>query len=242
MFMLKQFPVLLGVFLLTLSNFASAMNKVNQLVVGSAYDVNTGALLYTETHEKPSLKEHIVTYREVSGDVFATKVIKYSYSLLIPDFYQMNKRNGEVIDVKTEANDLLLVNYQASNNSKVKSKQINISNRLIVDAGFDNFVRNYWNNLAKGDDLNVDFLAPTRQIIAPFKIEKTSCKEDEKNALCLTMSPDAWWLKLVVDPIYLAYDLKTRDLKRYVGRGNISEKDGDYATVDIHYQYEVSTN
>lgn len=242
MFMLRQLPALLGVFLLSLSNFASAMDKVNPLVVGSAYDVNTGALLYTETHETRSLKEHIVTYREVSGEVFATKAIQYSHSFLVPNFYQMNKRNGEVIDVKAEANDLLLVNYQASENSKVKSKQIKMNNRLIVDAGFDNFVRNYWNNLAKGDDLSVDFLAPTRQIIAPFKIEKTSCKEEEKAALCLTMSPDAWWLKLVVDPIYLAYDLQTRNLKRYVGRGNISEKNGDYLTVDIHYQYEVSTN
>ena len=56
------------------------------------------------------------------------------------------------------------------------------------------------------------------------------------------MSPDAWWLKLVVDPIYLAYDLNTQNLKRYLGRGNISETNGDYLSVDIHYQYQISTD
>jgi len=242
MFMIKPSTMLLGALLFSFSNLSLALDKVDQLITGRAYDLNTGELLYTETHEKPSLKEHIVTYREASGEVFATKVIQYSYSPLVPDFYQTNKRNGEVIDVKTEENDRLIVNYQASESDKVKSKQININNRLIVDAGFDNFVRNYWNNLAKGDDLKVDFLAPTRQIVAPFKIVKASCKEGEDDALCLTMSPDAWWLKLVVDPIYLAYDLNTQNLKRYLGRGNISETNGDYLSVDIHYQYQISTD
>ncbi|MCZ2721310.1 hypothetical protein O1D97_06530 [Marinomonas sp. 15G1-11] len=239
----KVYSRVLGIGLLSLINPANAIDAVgttDSIVIGSAYDVNTGDLLYTETHKRPSSSEHTVTYREVNGETFATKKLTYAYSSLVPSFYQVNERNGEVIEVTTSTNNTLTVNFKASESSKLKSKQVGITNRLIVDAGFDHFIHKYWDNLNRGDVLKIDFLAPTRQITAPFRIETTNCKTEDSHSVCFMMSPDAWWISLVMEPIYLVYNNQTKRLSRYLGRGNISEKNGNYLTVDLRYRYQVT--
>ncbi|MFT2111188.1 hypothetical protein [Marinomonas sp. 2405UD68-3] len=219
----------------------TAVDMASGVAIGEAFHIKTGELLYTETHRKPSEYTHLVTYREATGNIFAEKTIHYVHSLLAPDFDQMNQRNGEVIKVKAVDKDNLSVTYKASYGQKEKTKPIEVTNRLIVDAGFDHYVRAHWDKLIKGETMKVAFLAPTRQITVPFRIVKTDCKDSDSSvsAICLLLSPNSWFFRLVVDPIYLVYDNESKNLQRYLGRGNISEKNGDYLTVDIHYRYET---
>ena len=110
--------------------------------------------------------------------------------------------------------------------------------RLVTDAGFDQFVRENWDVLVQGERQKVDFLVPSRLSIVPFRMEKVDCIDGVENALCLSIETSAWWLRLLVNPVFLAYDLEHKYLLRFVGRANISDENGDYQTVDIHYEYQ----
>lgn len=212
-----------------------ADNKVR--VIGSAYDPKSGALFYTEEHVKPSPTEHQVVYKEVSGEVFAVKELRYHVQASAPSFKQTNERNGEITQVERISAGQMKITYISKTGARAKVDTIDVDKRLIIDAGFDPFVRENWQTLDQGDDIEVDFLVATRQFKAPFLVEKTDCIAGVEGAFCLLIKPNAWWVKLAVDPIFIAYDRRTQNLLRYLGRGNISEANGDYLTVDIRYLY-----
>ncbi len=239
MWLLRRFTLIVLIY------FASGLYAANELTseraIGEAYDIKTGDLLYTETHQKPSKYVHLVTYREVTGDVFAEKSLNYANSFLMPSFEQKNQRNGEVISVVVSDKGDLNVTYKAAENRQPKTKNIEVKDRLILDAGFDHFVRLNWQSLTSGNTMKVDFLEPTRQMTVTFRIKKTDCKENEVEAVCLLLSPNSWLLSAILDPIYLVYHAQSQKLQRYLGRGNISEKNGDYLSVDIRYRYESAT-
>jgi hypothetical protein len=214
--------------------------ELNDYAIGRAYDLETGQLLYTEEHRRTEANTHTVHYRDVEGHLFAQKTLDYQHSAIAPNVIQDNQRNGERIEIHYQSARVLAVNYRANTGAASKQASIDLDARLVVDAGFDQFVRQYWSVLHAGQRLKIDFLVPSRQFKAPFELSKIDCVTESAEILCLSIDPDAWWLRLAVDPITLAYDLETQNLLRFTGRGNISEADGRYLNVDIHYQYPES--
>ncbi|GAA4649431.1 hypothetical protein GCM10023116_17050 [Kistimonas scapharcae] len=206
-------------------------------VIGRAYDLEGAVLLYTEEHLYPSPYRHTVTYREASGEVFAKKRLDYTHSFTVPDFRQENARNGEVIKVARMGSDKLEVTYQANDKQKPKQKRVAIESLMVVDAGFDHFVREHWETLRKGRSLTIAYLAPSRRQTVALRINEVPCSSSSD--VCFNIAPDSWLLGLVLDPIFLTYEKETKQLLRFRGRGNIADKKGDYQTVDIRYEYPV---
>ena len=192
-------------------------------------------MLYTEEHLYPSQYQHTVTYREASGEVFAKKRLDYTHSFTVPDFRQENTRNGEVIEVVRTDSDKLEVTYQANDKQNPKQQQIAIEPLMVVDAGFDYFVREHWETLRKGRLLTIEYLAPSRRQTVALRIKEIPCSSS--NDVCFEIAPDSWLLGLVLDPIFLTYKQERKQLLRFRGRGNIADKNGDYQTVDIRYEY-----
>ncbi len=206
-------------------------------VTGRAYDLDGDVLLYTEEHLYSSQYQHTVTYREASGEVFAKKRLDYSHSFTVPDFRQENTRNGEVIEVVRTDSDKLEVTYQANDKQNPKQKRLAIESLMVVDAGFDHFVREHWETLRKGRSLTIAYLAPSRRQTVALRIKEITCSSSDD--VCFDIAPDSWLLSLVLDPIFLVYEEETKQLLRFRGRGNIADKKGDYQTVDIRYEYPV---
>ncbi|OQX37196.1 MAG: hypothetical protein B0D91_07390 [Oceanospirillales bacterium LUC14_002_19_P2] len=206
-------------------------------VTGRAYDLDGDGLLYTEEHLYPSQYQHMVTYREASGEVFAKKRLDYSHSFTVPDFRQENARNGEVIEVVRTDSDKLEVTYQANDKQNPKQKRLAIESLMVVDAGFDHFVREHWETLRNGRSLTIAYLAPSRRQTVALRINEVQCSSSSD--VCFNIAPDAWLLGLVLEPIFLAYEGDTKRLRRFKGRGNIADKYGDYQTVDIRYEYPI---
>ncbi|TBR38444.1 hypothetical protein CBF23_012145 [Marinomonas agarivorans] len=205
--------------------------------VGRAYDKKTGELVYIEEHIKPSATEHQVRYSDPENTVFAVKNLEYARSRVSPNFRQQNELNGELIDVQIK-NQTLKITYKEDTESKAESKTIDLTDkRLVIDAGFDEFVRENWDALSNGERQQVDFLVPSQLALIPFEMQKVACIRNIENSLCLSIETKAWWLKLLVSSVHLAYNQDTKYLTRFIGRGNISDADGDYQIVDIHYEY-----
>lgn len=208
----------------------------NAAVVGSAYDLKTGELIYTETHAYDA-PYHTVEYHDPKGALFATKLLDYRDSSHAPAFEQINQLRGEVIRTQVDGSTLTL-SYQASSDTKVDNATFPITNNLIVDAGFDQYVKANWQQLSEGKPLEIDYLVPSRASVVPFSVGAVDClARTPAQARCFAITPEAWWLRMIVDPIIIAYD-DTPRLLRFTGRGNIANQDGAYQSVDIFYQYE----
>ena len=218
------------------SSFSVAETSFSKLV-GSAYSLETGALLYRETHQKVSQDIYKVEYSEPNGRVFANKTIDYSKSRTTPSFSQINERNGEKIDV-TQTNDQLQISYQENSAAKVEKESLTLAAGMVVDAGFDAFVKQYWDTLVTGKEMDVEYLVPSKQATFSFRFSQITCVDGtEEGAKCFALTPVSWFVKLAVDPIVVAYDPADKRLLRFTGRANICDEQGKYQTVDIQYHY-----
>ena len=120
----------------------------------------------------------------------------------------------------------------------VFDKRIKVNEHLLVDAGFDRYVKMHWDKLLSNASMKIDYLVPSRLTTVGFEVGRVNCLANTRaNAVCFAITPTSWFVSLAVDPITVAYDPDTRNLLRFNGRGNIASSDGKYQTVDIRYQY-----
>ena len=225
----------------------------NITFTGHAYDQETGVLLYTEHHSHISKFEHLVEYKEVNGDVFATKKIQYQSSYLSPDFKQENWRNGEQISTQRNiensedkgSKDSILVTYKEDADSDLKNEIINHRDNLIIDAGFNNFISQNWDELINGKVMTVEYLIPSLLDTYELNIKKTTC-EDSRH-YCFSISSSSFFIGLISSNLKLTYgsihshennqNNKEYRLISFEGRSNICDQEGDYQDVEIKYSY-----
>ena len=212
----------------------------NEVVVGKAYALDSEQLLYVEKHQRLNDQRHQVHYETPAGDTFARKELDYSVSKQAPSFKQTNQWPGELIDVQENDGDIRL-RYRATQEGKVFTKRFERNDKLIVDAGFDQYVKQHWSTLTDGQPLEIDYLVPSQTTVVSFSVSQTECLANTSaQAVCFSIAPASWWVSVAVDPLTVAYDPHTHNLLRFTGRGNIANADGDYLGVDIRYQYPES--
>ncbi|MGV6806586.1 MAG: hypothetical protein ACWA5K_01615, partial [bacterium] len=180
-------------------------------IIGKAYRQSAGTLIYTEEHFLPSQSIHRVIYRSNEGVVIAEKQIDYQASLTAPDFEQHNRLVDRSISAVRVDNQFLLNRFQKDADTHPKEARIPVNEALVVDAGFDHFVREHWELLIKGISLTFDFLLPTRQRTVELAIKNIACDPPD-NAQCFMITPANTLLKWLADPIRLSYDPHTRQL------------------------------
>lgn len=212
-------------------------NTVGTNIIGSAYSLKTGSLLYQENYKKINDVLQKVEYSEPDGIVFGRKTIDFSQSTVAPSFTQINERNGEEIYIRQEGRNLV-VNYKENTDSQQESEQLKVDAGMVIDAGFDGFIKQYWSVLESGKKLDVDYLVPSKKTTFGFRFSRAECIGGAKSdVVCFSLSPISWVVKLAVDPIIVAYDATEKKLLRFTGRGNIANAAGKYETVDIQYRY-----
>ena len=185
-------------------------------VVGTAYDRTSGIFLYTERHfcsaDRLSCK---VEYRDSFGAMIAEKKLDYRLSLI-----------GPALEIK-DYRQALELSVPASEREE-----------LVIDAGFDNFVRSRWDELISGNSVQFPFLGVgfDKPINMRAIREKPANCDDDK--VCLSIGLNSWLLGMLVDPIKLSYSRESRELLWFSGISNIVGESGETLSVDIHYQYE----
>lgn len=222
---------------LPLENASPEKTASFERIVGSAYSLKTGALLYRETHQKLSDDLHQVEYSEPNGEVFGNKTLDLSISPITPSFTQINNRNGEEIEVEQQG-DSLRVQYIENTDSNPKQKSVPLVSGMVVDAGFDAFVKQYWDALVSGKQMDIEYLVPSKQSTFSFRVGLAECVAGtQAGAACFALSPVSWFVRMAVDPIVVAYDPAEKALLRFTGRANICDQNGRYQNVDIQYRY-----
>lgn len=186
-------------------------------IVGEARGVGDDDFRYSEHHScSEDGQQCTVEYKDVSGDVFARKAVDYGSGLYSPSLVLEDFRLGEVRQTSGE-----------------------VGEGVVVDAGFDHYVRHRWEELAAGEEVEFPFLVAGRE-----KPLAMSAKVDEKRncnpgQLCLLVTLDMWLISLLVEPIRLVYDEQKR-LTQFRGISNIPTEKGESQSVEINYRYLAS--
>ena len=184
--------------------------------VGRAFDESGETLLYSEYHYCRSELACKIDYRKPGGDLIAHKVLDYSYGLHSPA--------------------LIMTDYLSGKEERVGFGD---SENVVIDAGFDNYVRSRWVELAGGESIDFPFqvVGFDRPLaMKAYRADRGSCSPER---LCLEVGVDSWLLGLLVDPIALSYAVESRRLLRFRGISNLRDEGGETFQVDIRYEYTV---
>ncbi|TDG11910.1 hypothetical protein E2F43_16215 [Seongchinamella unica] len=193
---------------------ANGMNAV-----GSAYSVEDGELRYREIHRCSSEGDRCtVEYENPEGELFARKVVDYQDSLQAPSLEMRDLRHGETLTV-------------AGGNEA----------GVVIDAGFDHYVRLRWEQLVSGETVRFAFLVVGRQQPLDMVASKAAAESCAQGRMCFRVALDNWLLSRLVAPIWLEYDAQSRRLLQFRGVSNIRDAQGRSQQVRIDYRYPESS-
>lgn len=215
----KLAVVLYCAFTVTTYRAAAVVESPLETVIGSAYDLSSGKLVYREYHFCDVVSNQCsVDYRDVAGKLIAQKLLDYSSgphnpTLVMKDFRQ-DEGTSQTLTGKSD---------------------------WVVDAGFDNYVRSKWDALDAGEPVKFPFLVLGFEKPLKMRAQRSGIKGCIVEELCLEIVLDSWFLGLLVDPIALSYSRSDRKLLRFRGISNIRDVNGESLNVDIVYQYTDKT-
>lgn len=213
-------------------------------VLGEAFRQGSDQLLYRELHEyaidSNGELEHQVTYTQPDGSAWAEKQIRYHDRATAPDFELTDSLNRESLKVTVTESIIKVAHTQTD---KTQEHQLDSKSPLVVDAGFDPFVRQHWQSLSHGNSETFFFLLPRREKLVELRLTPQSCSDFEPDHyLCLALEINNWLLRMLVDPIELTYQRDERCLIRYLGVSNLSfPGEEDSPQVDIRYRPVTDT-
>lgn len=223
-------------------------DTVDADIVGEAFDRETGELLYREyytldDHKLPSKVE----YRLPDGQPLATKKLRFLMGdptdRTMPSVEHHNLLTGRLMEVQRDdvEGGKISIRYRESHKGALEIAAIPFKKLAVVDAGFDEFVRQYWDRLLAKESLIIYFLMPSRLDFVALRLSYRTIppNQDEwsKQAVWIQATPANGLLRLFVDPIDLYYQRDSRRLIRYSGVSNLVDPSGSSMTVDIRYRY-----
>lgn len=210
-------------------------------VIGEARDIKSDELLYREVYcANGNPDEREVIYRNTEGRLIAHKVLDYSSGPVTPSFVQHNLYSSEVIEVGLVAGmvTMSVLDAETAEPKKAKSTPADVKMPVVIDAGFDEFVRMHWDSLLAGDKKKFQFPFADRASLIELRIKPSSCSYDSDSDQCFKLEMSNIFLRMLAAPIELGYDAELRRLLRYRGLSNIGDGRGGGSMVDIQYYYQ----
>ncbi len=218
-------------------------NQSTGQVVGEAFGLESSELLYSEIH--CGIDDHAseVIYQQSDGTLIAHKLLDYQSGAITPSFIQHNVQSEEKIEVRF---DQLAVSMSVTTSGALEQEKRhpvsdNADKPVVIDAGFDGFIRTNWATLIAGDTLEFQFPLASRSSMVSLRVKPSACSYESDSDQCFTLEPSNWLYRMLSAPIELGYDPKYMRLARYRGLSNINDETGKGLVVDIKYSYQAST-
>lgn len=203
---------------------------------GQAFSTADGHLLYRESHwlyREQGAPAQLVLYRCPDGRPFARKQIRDTGRAQAPNFELDDGRSGYREGVRGRG-DTRQVFVRAGGNAKTRSAPLADSPELVVDGGFDAYVREHWESLGR-DDGTIRFVIPSRLKALSFKVTRQpDSTVDGRPVRMFRLSLDSW-IGFALPHIDVAYDTRTRQLLRFRGLSNIRGEHGDNVRAEIRF-------
>jgi hypothetical protein len=166
--------------------------------------------------EDGRLTERVVLYTCPDGAPFARKVATYEDSLA-PSFLFEDVANGVREGVKE--GERRRVFFRGVDQKLEKSVPLQALPGLVVDSGFDEFIRSNWHALMTAGPLSLQFLVPSRLETMNFQVQhvRSGAKKPSR-------------------PRYVSYSENDHILVRYEGMSDLRDKAGENIRADIRFR------
>ena len=211
--------------------------------IGRAFSLESGELLYTEEHRETRCGDrHVhsrVTYRNAAGDTMITKLVDFSRFPATPDMRSEDWRTGYV-EAAAVKGDSLILQRRADAAADLERKALALDGPAVVDAGFDQAVRQSWDRLVAGKRVEVDFAVPDKLRDFRFRIRRLG-DGDPGDVLRLRIEPASFLLRWIAPHIDLAYSTADRRLRTYEGITNVPSPEGPRYRARVEFDYPPSS-
>ncbi|MBO9737548.1 hypothetical protein J7432_00575 [Xanthomonas axonopodis pv. begoniae] len=217
----RPIPPLLLLVLGSLPLGAAAVTRVD----GDAFDGDSGALRYRESHWLLDDGGRLVLYRCPDGRAFARKQVDGGGSS--PDFSLIDGRDGYREGVRQR--DGVREMYQLAPGKPERRTALPPgAGARVIDAGFDAYLREQWDAIARAPQ-KVDFVLPSLQRQVGFRVERLGDADGQRR---FRISLDAWY-GAAVPSLEVRYSLADKRLLEFRGVGNLRDANGRYPHVRI---------
>jgi hypothetical protein len=212
--------------------FLTALTAQAEVLEGIAKS-KSGEFIYRETHNlvrnKNGELETIETrYSRKDGSEFASFNSDFKKNKYVPDTVFVDQRFGEKIitslidgsiEFKFFKKDLL-----------TKTKKLKLDDQMVMGQGFDNFLQD---KIINGSEKSksVHFVVIPQADFFRFKISDESEKEKEEKII--TIEPESFFIRALIDKIKLTYSDSGKTLKRFQGISNLNSDKNESQVVDI---------
>lgn len=221
---------------------AGAAEPVTAEYVGIASSLDNGAELYREQHfvdrDASGRGTRVVLYVCPDGRPYARKRVTYTDWAGAPEFELFDARDGWMERV-ARSGSTLGVTVRERADGRERSAEINPPEGLVVDAGFDDFVRLNWDRLAAGERVDFAFLVPSRLAVMRFKVKRHKATElDGEAATVIRLSLGAWY-GFLLPHIDVTYRDASRRLGRFEGLTNQRRPGGEHLMARIDFPVDA---
>ena len=222
----------LGLLILPMYFSANAGENGQLEILGKATDLGTGEAIYTEHHfqtiRDDQLVMHRVEYIKPDGSILAVKNLDYSKNSFAPDFSMEDRRDGYMEGGRTTNNGYQL-EVRESKDEAVRASVLktDASHDLVVDAGFDLYVKDRLDSLRTKGTQAFKLGLPSR--LTSYRFTARTLGETtlfDRPAIGIRVELGSL-LKIFADSIDITYDLNTGQLLRYEGMSNIRNQNGE---------------
>jgi hypothetical protein len=218
---------------------AAQSGAADSTFTGFARDMDSGALLYVESHEilaagTPDERRTVLYRRSETSEPFARKSLRYGADRSRPSFDFSDERSGFAESV-TVVPGGFEVRSRAGAAAGIRKSVIPSADVTVIDAGFDEFVRANWPRLQRGDGLTAPFLVPSRLSAINFRVRKTGETRIDGASVSVIRLSLAGLVGWLLPDIEVTYRNSDRRLMRYRGLTNIRDAGGDLITAQIDF-------
>lgn len=214
------------------------------LVTGTAENLKTGKTAYREHHDITK-QYHTVRYVDPNEKLIASKEISYRQGYNTPEYtlhdLRFDRRTGSLWQ------DGHFVVFRQEGTKKIQEIKVLPVPDLVIDAGFDHFIRSRQDVLAGGEILSFTFAVADPLLTLNMKLEEVSQVEtairlhDEQgnnNYRYFRAHSSNFLFDWAIPDINLAYDNISHLLQIYQGPSNITDMNDKSQTVVIRYEYQ----
>lgn len=245
---MKRFAIIILVLLFSLQSVYSKDSSTQPSKISfrsKVYDWETKKFIYTENHtEHYKDGSHIfsiIEYKDPSGKTFARKKIEFGKKRTQPDFFMEDFRTG-YLDKSVLVNPStqeFAIEHRRSESEPLKKEKLKVPGLVVVDGGFDYFIRDDFDTIVSGKTIKGQFLLVNRLDYFVCRVRKISdSKFQGRDATVFILQPENLILRTLADKIQVTYDTKTHRLLEYIGISNLRDDAGeDFPKVKIVFEY-----
>ncbi len=208
---------------------------------GKALTIKTGNFFCIENHNEVTVdKKHVLTeihYTDEKGGNVGSKTLDFSKSSIAP-FYRLEDVRGKYREGAEVVHDKVTVFYHYIDEEKTPTtKTFTVPEPIVIDGGFNNFVKMNWDLLMQGNMLTFNFVSPYMKDYFTLRISK---KEDlmygHRKATMFCLELDNMFLRwLLSSPVKVTYDTQTKRMLRYEGIGNLQNENARNEIVKLDF-------